>query len=147
MGTFIKGMLDGGALPALERFTQFTAQRHKVLANNIANLSTPFFKPADLSVENFQAALGEAVDKRRHQVNPTGGPLRVSNTRQITFGEDGMRAKADPSNENILFHDQNNRDLERTMQSLAENTLSHNMGIELLKNQFALLKTAIRGQV
>jgi flagellar basal-body rod protein FlgB len=131
----------------LERFTQFTAQRHKVLANNIANLSTPFFKPADLSVENFQEALGDAIDKRRHQVNPTGGALRVRNTQQISFHEDGMSANADPSNQNILFHDQNNRDLERTMQSLAENTLSHNMGIELLKNQFDLLKTAISERV
>ena len=55
-----------------------------------------------------------------------------------------MTSYAQPTNENILFHDQNNRDLERTMQKLAENTLSHNMGIELLKNQFDLLKTAIR---
>ena len=144
MATFIKGMLDGGALPVLERFTQFTAKRHKVLAHNIANLSTPFFKPGDLSVDNFQAALGDAVDKRRHQMNPTGGSLRIRNTRQVSFHEDGMRANATPANENIMFHDQNNRNLERTMQNLAENTLSHNMGIELLRNQFELLKTAIR---
>lgn len=143
-GTMIKGLLDGGALPVLERFTQFTAQRHKVLAHNIANLSTPFFKPRDLSVTEFQATLGQAVDKRRRQVNPTGGPLRVGNTNQVTFGNDGMSVKPEEANENILFHDQNNRDLERTMQRLAENTLSHNMGIELLKNQFDLLKTAIR---
>lgn len=142
--TFIKGMLDGGALPVLERFTQFTAERHKVLTHNIANISTPFFKPRDLSVDNFQATLADAVDKRRQQVNPTGGPLRPGNTQQVTFGQDGMHVRPEETNENILFHDQNNRDLERTMQKLAENTLSHNMGIELLKNQFDLLRTAIR---
>lgn len=143
-GTFIKGMLDGGALPVLERFTQFTGERHKVLSHNIANLSTPFFKPRDLSVGDFQATLADAVDRRRQQVNPTGGALRVRDTQQITFGKSSMTSYAQPTNENILFHDQNNRDLERTMQKLAENTLSHNMGIELLKNQFDLLKTAIR---
>ncbi|MAX23741.1 MAG: flagellar basal body rod protein FlgB [Phycisphaeraceae bacterium] len=145
-GTFIKGMLDGGALPVLERFTQFTAERHKVLTHNIANFSTPFFKPRDLSVESFQDTLADAVQKRRRQVNPTGGPLRPGNTQQVTFGKDGMMVQADPTHENILFHDQNNRDLERTMQKLAENTLSHNMGIELLKNQFDLLRSAIREQ-
>ncbi|HAI14771.1 MAG TPA: flagellar basal body rod protein FlgB [Phycisphaerales bacterium] len=144
MATFIKGMLDGGALPVLERYTQFTAERHKVLTHNIANFSTPFFKPRDLSIGDFQATLADAVDKRRKQVNPTGGPLRVGNTQQVTFGKDGMTTYAEQTNENILFHDQNNRDLERTMQKLAENTLSHNMGIELLKNQFDLLRTAIR---
>lgn len=147
MATFIKGMLDGGALPVLERFTQFTGKRHKVLTNNIANLSTPFFKPGDLSVTNFQATLADAIDKRRHQMNPTGGPLRVGNTRQVSFHDDGMRVNATPANDNIMFHDQNNRNLERTMQSLAENTLSHKMGIELLRNQFELLKTAIRGRM
>ena len=144
MGTMIKGMLDGGAMPVLERFTQFTAERHKVLAHNIANFSTPYFKPRDLDVENFQATLGEAVDKRRRQMNPTGGPLRLGNTQQIDFLEDGMKAYPDKVHDNVLFHDQNNRDLERTMQKLAENTLSHSLGIELLKNQFDLLKTAIR---
>lgn len=146
-GTFINGMLDGGALPVLERFTQFTAQRHKVLANDIANLSTPFFKPRDLDVKSFEATLGQAVNKRRRQANPTGGKLRVNDTQQITFGKDGMSVNAEATNDNILFHDQNNRDLERIMQKLAENTLAHNMGIELLKNQFNLLKTAIRGEI
>ena len=144
MGTMIKGMLDGGAMPVLERFTQFTAQRHKVLAHNIANFSTPYFKPRDLNVKNFQAALGDAVDKRRRQMNPTGGALRARSTQQIDFHEDGMSAYPDKVHDNVLFHDQNNRDIERTMQRLAENTLSHNMAIELLRNQFDLLKTAIR---
>ncbi len=38
-------------------------------------------------------------------------------------------------------------DVERTMQHLAENTMAHNAGIQILKNQFDLLKTAIRGRV
>ena len=39
----IKGMFDSGALPALERLAQFTEARHRVLTNNIANLSNPYY--------------------------------------------------------------------------------------------------------
>ncbi len=63
------------------------------------------------------------------------------------FHRDRVEVEARPANENIMFHDRNNRDLERTMQDLAENTLTHNAGIELLRNQFEMLKTAIRERV
>jgi len=33
------------------------------------------------------------------------------------------------------------------MQHLAENTMAHNAGLEMLRNQFELLKTAIRGRM
>ena len=52
----------------------------------------------------------------------------------------------DFADENILFHDLNNRSLERHMQDLAENTMAHNAAIELLKGGFALLENAIREQ-
>jgi flagellar basal body rod protein FlgB len=51
------------------------------------------------------------------------------------------------TNEGILFHDENNRDLERTMQHLAENTLAHNTAIELIRNQFQMLQVAIRERI
>ena len=46
-----------------------------------------------------------------------------------------------------MFHDRNNRDLERIMQNLAENTLTHNAAIEMLRHEFELLRTAIRERV
>lgn len=140
----IDRVMNSGAMPALERMLQFTAQRHGVLADNIANLSTPYFKARDLSPENFQKALGEAIDRRRQQPNPVAGELELRDTRQLKFGRDRMDVKARDLNENILFHDENNRDLDRTMQRLAENTLAHNTAIELMRSELALLETAIR---
>ena len=46
-----------------------------------------------------------------------------------------------------MFHDQNNRDLERTMQHLAENTLMHSTEIEVMRNEFSIMLTAIRERV
>lgn len=140
----ITGLTNSGALPTLERLVQFTGARHRVLTNNIANLSTPYFKPADLSVEDFQASLRSAIDRRRAASEASFSPLRMRDTRQLSFRMDRLEVTPGPANDNIMFHDRNNRDLERTMQDLAENTLAHNAGISLLRNQFEMLKTAIR---
>ena len=142
----IAGLVQSGALPALERLVQFTSARHRVLTHNIANLSTPYFKPTDLDPKAFQEALGKAVDQRRRQPNPNAKPLQMQDTRQLKFTEAGLAATPQPLNENVLFHDENNRDLERTMQRLAENTLAHNAGVEMLRNQFQMLRSAIREQ-
>jgi flagellar basal-body rod protein FlgB len=140
----IAGLLDSGAMPTLERVVQFTGKRHGRLVADIANFSTPYFKPTDLDVEGFQAALGEAVDRRRRSPNTMRGELRLRDTSQLEFRPDGLGVKAGAMNENILFHDRNNRDVERIMQRLAENTMTHNVAVDMLKNQFDMLKLAIR---
>ena len=93
---------------------------------------------------SFQAALAEAIEGRRDGVGRTNGPLDVRDTAQLTFRPDGLMAQPDEISEGILRHDENNLDLERNMQRLAENTMTHNAAIELIRNQFALLQTAIR---
>lgn len=140
----IADVFNHGATQTLERLVQFTGARHKVIANNIANLSTPYFRPKDLSVDQFQAGLRKAIDRRRSTDTPLDGRISQNNSRQLRLENDQLEVNPEPLDENILFHDRNNRDLERIMQDLAENTMAHNAGLELLKNQFDLLRTAIR---
>ena len=140
----IDGMFTYGAMPALERMVQFTGERHRVLTNNIANLSTPFFEPTDLDVEGFQASLRDAIDKRREGPTPVHGQLKMRDTLELEFHDRHIEAHATPTRDNLMFHDRNNRDLERIMADLAENTMAHNAAIEMLRNQFSLLQTAIR---
>ena len=143
----IKGLFNSGALPVLERVIQFTEQRQKVLAHNVANLSTPYFKPVDVDPRGFQAALGEAIDRRRSTVLPNSGELRLENTSEIHFTRDGLSLEPARLNEGILFHDENNRDLERLMQDVAENAMAHNMAVELMRSEIAVIESAIREQV
>lgn len=142
----IKGLFDKGALPALERTVQFTEQRHRVLADNVANLSNPYYKAKDLDPASFQASLRSAIEERRDSPTPSTGKLRTSDTDQVNFSRDGLDVKPTEVNEGVLFHDQSNVDLERTMQRLAENTLSHNLSIEMVRNQFQMIELAIRGR-
>jgi len=46
-----------------------------------------------------------------------------------------------------MFHDQNDRDLERTMQDLAENVMVYRQANELLRSRFQMLQMVIRERV
>ncbi len=143
----VDGLFNSGALPVLERVIQFTEQRQKVLAHNVANLSTPYFKPVDVDPGGFQAALGRAIDQRRAGVRPNSGELRIEDTPQVRFGRSDVTLDPSRRNEGVLFHDENNRDLERLMQDVAENAMAHNMAVELMRSEMSVIESAIREQV
>lgn len=140
-------LFNSGSIKTLERVAQFTGKRHNLIAHNIANLSTPNFQPRDLDTDSFQATLAKAHEKRRHQIGGMNQELKVKDTRELQFSENQTTIKPGFANKNIMFHDRNNRSLEHTMQNLAENTMTHNAALDMLKSQFTLLRTAIREKV
>ena len=76
----IEGLTNSGSLPVMQRVVQFAAQRHRLIADNVANVSTPDFRPQDVSVAEFEAALGQAVQNRRDRGQQQFGPLEVKTT-------------------------------------------------------------------
>lgn len=140
-------MFNTGSMPVLERMVQFTSRRHGLLLHNIANVSTPHFRPADVSPASFQQALRKAVDDRRRDGGAFSGSLDLSNTREMRFTQDTVELTAAPTHDNILFHDRNDRSLEHQMKNLAENTMAHNAALEMLRGKFRLMETAISGRV
>ena len=141
----ITDVINEGARPILERMVQFAGQRHRLIVNNVANFDTPGFRPTDVSVEAFQENLAEAVDARR--ARGPDGALRPADTDEVEFLHDGLILHPQAIGDNILFHDGNDRDLERTMQDLVENFLTFRTAAELLRNRFELINTAIRERV
>jgi flagellar basal-body rod protein FlgB len=111
----------------LDRVIRFTESRHKLLANNIANIDTPGYKMKDLSVKQFQSDLQEAID--RNQLSPEAASPEAA-------------GKTDYS-QYLLFHDQNNRSIEKQVSTITENTILHNTAVELLRSQYSLLAKAI----
>jgi len=140
-------MFTYGSMPVLERMVQFTGARQELIAHNVANLSTPYFKPTDLDPAKFQEQLRDALDHRSRKPNGMRRDLELGSTKQVRVRKGQMQFRPEQQNDNILFHDQNNRDVERTMQDLVENALAHRTSVELLKSQFDLLRTAIRERV
>ena len=143
----IQGLFNSGAMPVLERLVQYTGSRHQLILHNIANLSTPNFRPQDVDPAEFQKTLAQAIDQRRQGVSQTIGPLEMRQTRHIRFAEASTQLRPDDSRQNILFHDRNNRSLEHLMKDLNRNTSAHNAALQMLKNQFDMLEKAIRERV
>ncbi|MHC4992835.1 MAG: flagellar basal body rod protein FlgB [Planctomycetota bacterium] len=134
----IESVTNADSIPVLERLMDFAASRHKLIAGNIANLSTPDYRPVDLSVSEFQAELAEAVDERRERSGNQGGELR--------FAPATERA-AEPAGYSLLYHDRNDRDVEQTMQDLVENFMTFRLAAQFMRSRFDLINTAIRERI
>lgn len=129
----IKRLMDQSNLPLIEKMVKFTQARERVLAENIVNLSTPNYTPKDLDLKKFQGLLREQVDNRKVG---RPGPSAADKALEAVDADD-----------NILFHDRNNRSVEKLMSDHANNALMHNLMIELMRKQFSSFQTALKERV
>ena len=170
----LRNLTNSDGIPALERLMQFTGQRHRLIVNNIANLSTPGFRPVDVSPEDFQRQLGEAIDARgaggAHRAGaivdnglfdnastlseapeaaPTmpGQSLALRSSREIEVTPGRLILHPEAVGDNILFHDGNDRSVERIMQDLVENFMTYRLAAQFLRSRLDQISTAIRERV
>jgi flagellar basal-body rod protein FlgB len=131
---FIDRLLNQGNGPLLEQLVQFTAQRHRLLADNVANVDTPGYRQKDLSVAEFQKRLQERVALRRQA--PPGA-----------IGFSDIQQEIENPTRSILAHDGNNRSMEQLMSDEAKNAMMHNFAIELLRKQYQGMEMALRERI
>lgn len=144
--TWLSDLTSSGSLPALEMTLRFAGERQKLIAHNIANLTTPDFRQVEVSPRAFQSALARAVEARRQRGGV--GSLALESGREISQRPDGsLKLTPRTATGGVLAHDRNNRDLERLMQDLAENTAVYRTAADLYKNRADLVKTAISQRV
>ena len=62
---FFDRLFNDSNAPVLERVLEFTAQRHRLIAESVVNISTPGYRQKDLSPDKFQEMLRQRVDERR----------------------------------------------------------------------------------
>jgi flagellar basal-body rod protein FlgB len=137
----IDGFLGSSSLPALERSMQFMSARQKLLAGNLANVETPGFRPSDVDPKAFQASLREALEA--DSVNEQGS-LEFDSSAPVSFSDRGTELKPEALGENVMFHDGNDRSVERLMQKLSENAYAFRIASQLSRREFDLINTAIR---
>lgn len=141
-------LTSAGAIPVLEATLQFAGARQKLIAHNIANATTPDFRVRDVEPAKFAQVLRDAVNQRRQRNGGSHGSLQVKSSREIDWREHehgGPSMKLTPRSlgEQILFHDRNDRDIERLMQDNAENVAVYRVTAELLRSRYDLLRSAI----
>jgi flagellar basal-body rod protein FlgB len=130
---FIDRLLNQDSAPLLEQMVRFTSARHRLIADNIANVDTPGYRQKDLSVDRFQDQLRERIGLRR---GGRGG---------VRF--DDLEIDAQNPMRGILFHDRNNRSMEQLASDLAKNAMMHNVAVELLRKQYQQMEMALRERV
>lgn len=142
--TFIQGLTNGGATPALEATLSFAHARHRVIADNVANEHTPGYKAKRLDHGMFQKALKKALDSHTRRADP----FELPDTDQLrsSRGRLEFRPTADEP-QNILFQDGTNFSIEREMSDLAANAMLVEMTSTLLGGYYDGTRKAIRGRL
>jgi flagellar basal-body rod protein FlgB len=128
---FLDRMLNQGSEPVLEQWLQFTDSRQRLLAEDVVNASTPNYIQKDLSLDQFQDMLAKKV---KEQDSAAPGSVQFEDiSMDIQHPRRG-----------ILFHDGNNRSMEQLMTDQAKNALMHSLAVELLRDQYSMMETALK---
>ena len=111
----------------LEKMLDVSSIKHKVIANNIANVNTPGYKKMEVS---FADQLEKAVNES-------------SMNKFDTFQPKIVISKEDTSE--TVRNDGNNVDMDKEVSSLVKNTLSYSIFTQLLAKKYEGIKSAIEG--
>lgn len=132
---------------ALALSAQFAEQRHKVLAENLANVDTPDYKTKRLDPQAFRVSLQDALE----QTDEKRGVRRLDLRGNAQFATDPSgRVVVEPAirpAENVLFHDGTNARLEGLLGGIQENALSYQLATNLLRGRYQTTLRAIRGRL
>jgi flagellar basal-body rod protein FlgB len=110
--------MDNNLLNQIEGFLHLASFREALVANNIANLDTPKYHTRDV---DFEAEL------RKAQMEPPGSfEPQVLEVRGLLERPDG-----------------NNVDMDREGMLLAQSQLMYRLGVQLLRDHFKTLQSAI----
>jgi len=120
-------MIDGPGFDknfaVLETLMTLSANKQKVIANNIANISTPGFRRKELV---FEEALQDAVTNNE-----------MENLRSL---EGFVKESNDPTTRN----DGNNVNIDKEMGLQSRNALAYSLYTELYAKKVSMLKLAMR---
>jgi flagellar basal-body rod protein FlgB len=115
----------GSQVDLLAKMLDVSDMRHKVLAQNVANVNTPGYRQLDVSFEEaFSHALTSGPQSLALQVKP-----------QLVQGKGGIERM-----------DGNNVDVDGEMGRLAKNTTLYRSYAQIMAVQLAMMRSAIMGQ-
>jgi flagellar basal-body rod protein FlgB len=116
---------------ALGRFLDVDVARYKLISANIANVDTPGYHTRDL---DFRAELQRAASEDTgDDSGQETGKLAAASFNPVAHKVRGLMERPDGNNVSI----------ERESLLLAEAQMKFNLGVQLLKDQFHLISTAI----
>jgi flagellar basal-body rod protein FlgB len=106
-------------LQVLQGYLQVTADRQQLVTTNMANIDTPGYHTKDI---DFQSAIQQVMDQGQLRLQPASVSLN------------NLPERPDGNNVNI----------DRESMMMSETQLQYQMGVQLIKEEFHELLTAIK---
>lgn len=106
-------------LQVLQGYLQVTADRQQLVTTNMANVDTPGYHTKDI---DFQSAMQQVMDQGQLRLQPASVSL------------DNLPERPDGNNVNI----------DRESMMMSETQLQYQMGVQLIKEEFHELLSAIK---
>jgi flagellar basal-body rod protein FlgB len=121
----------------LEQAINAASVRHKVIADNIANVNTPGFKRSEVQ---FEEVLRQAMDSPNRKI-----PMTATHERHIIPKSQGSPLSPQISvvNETSTRADGNNVDIEIEMANMAKNSIYYDAAVQQLSRHYSSIKSAI----
>ncbi len=129
------GIISQARLGDLKQALTVYARRHRVVADNIANVETQDFRARELRFEEYLSGARARLAGAR--TNPAHLSL---GRRELADTEARVQRTASAYDNGV-----NNVDIDKEMTDLATNDLSYRLATRLLSMTYANLRSAIRG--
>lgn len=131
-------LLNNPSFRLLQGSLDASALRQNVIANNIANEDTPYFKRSDVKFE----------DLLKNQINGsrTIEGKRTDPRHFVIGSSSSVRPQVVTDEKSVMNNNQNNVDIDSEMSLLAKNQLRYNTMIQQLNNQLKQASIAIDGR-
>jgi flagellar basal-body rod protein FlgB len=123
---------------------QMLSARQKLIAENVANVSTPGFTPRDIDQGSFAGVLQRIADRGQ---GPGPGPVRMAATQpghMAPAGQSVSGASARPSPDSETTLDGNSVVIEEQMMKIAEVRTDFETMVGLYQKSLGLLRLAAR---
>ncbi|CAM4037508.1 flagellar basal body rod protein FlgB [Lederbergia lenta] len=123
-----------GNINTLEKALNYSSLKHKVTAENIANVDVPNYKGKDVSFKQMlREESGKSInayrsDPRHYQITAKPGKSSIITNKNLQYNHNG-----------------NNVDMDKEMANLATNQIYYNALIDRLNSKFSSLSNVIRG--
>jgi flagellar basal-body rod protein FlgB len=142
---WIDRLLASRTTRATELAASFAETRHRLLAENLANLDTPDYATKQLDAGAFQDSLHGALQRARRGNHARLDLRDNAQYRTDPTGHVEVRPEIRPA-ENVLFHDGTNARLERLTTDINENKLYFDLATNFLRGRYQTMLNAIKGQ-
>ena len=126
-------------LPLISKSLDSAMLRNRVIANNIANVTTPGYRRVEVS---FESQMRDALDRSRLKGAKT-------NENHLAMGRmdfSSVNAQAYHPYDPTLPSGLNNVDIDSEMSKLAENQIAFNYGVKYSQGIFKKMNAAIQGR-